>query len=240
MDIIETNNYKELLRNSLYIGRGTTAYCFLLKNGMVLKLFKKSYMINSLFSEQKIKERLEDIHEIQNDSYIGPEILVMNKDKVIGYLYPFIEAKTFKKISSKTTLYEIYEHLGKLLDDTKDISKKGFYLIDMHHRNMLFDGNYYIIDLDKGYIMEQKDYILRSNIFQLYDTIYSEIFNIKPWDVIEFNNPDFNKLFYNNSWVDEYESRKLFDAVRYYTHTDNPTIKQMKRIPHTVTRNSYY
>ena len=97
MDIIETNNYKELLRNSTYIGRGTTAYCFLLKNGMVLKLFKKSYMINSLFSEQKIKERLEDIHDIQNDSFIGPDILVMNKDKVIGYLYPYIMQRHLKE-----------------------------------------------------------------------------------------------------------------------------------------------
>ena len=61
MNIIEVDDYHKLLRGALPIGVGTTAYCFLMPDKNVFKLFKKIYRESTLFQTNNMLQRLYDI-----------------------------------------------------------------------------------------------------------------------------------------------------------------------------------
>ena len=241
MYIIETNDYKkELLQDAFPIGRGTTAICYLRSDGYIFKRFIDTYLTYEMFNKHDMKEKFELINRIQNDSFIGPDILVMQDNKIVGYLYPYINANTFGSVSSSTTLFDLYKNIDKLVEDTIEISKHGFVLGDLHKKNVLFDGDYYVIDLDKGYKLDNIDYVTNLNLNLIYETIFFHIFKIKPWQAIKFNNRRVNEFFYNTSWHNMEDIYETFETYAKIVNKPNPTVRDLRRIPHIKERNSYY
>lgn len=239
MDIIEVDNYHSLLKRHIPIGVGTTAYCFLMPDNKVFKLFKKNYRENSIFRNNEIIERLEDINKIQNDTYIGPESIVMQDDKVIGYIYPLIEGKTFNKVNMNTKVIDILNNMDKLIEDTKDISNKGFYLVDMHDRNLIYNGSYYVIDLDKGHLAENYPHLYRLNMKRIYDTIFFRIFGLRPWDGLQFNNPNLDRLYFQTKWDDRDAAYNTYEEFTKVIGVKEPTVKELRRIPHRKVHDEY-
>ena len=240
MNIIEVDDYHKLLKRHMPIGVGTTAYCFLMPDNKVFKLFKKIYRESTLFQTNNMLQRLQDINTIQNDTYIGPDTVVLCNNEVIGYIYPLVEAKTFKRVNTNIKVIDILNNMDKLIEDTKDISDKGFYLVDMHYRNLLYDGSYYVIDLDKGHLVDYKAGLYKTNMHAIYDTIFSHIFDIKPWEMIRFNRSYLDDLYYRTNWEDRNDVYNTYEEMTRYVEQEEPTIKELRRIPHKKERDEYY
>ena len=240
MKITEIDNVMDYIKYSIPIGIGTTAICFLMPDGRVFKYYIDTPNTYALFQSDMI-ERLSNINKVMNDTYIGPEeVLVMHK-KVVGYLYPFVKARTLKHMKKSNTIDELFGRADKLIKDTIDISNKGFMLFDVHWKNILYDGNYYVIDLDKGHLVESRERLLSHNLNQIYQTIFETIFKIKPWEVIDFNDRRLTDMYYKNKWDNEDSLNEFLDYIKFKTNDSNPSIRVIRsRIGYTKFRNSYY
>ena len=136
---------------------------------------------------------------------------------------------------------DIFDSMDKLIEDTIEISKNGFMLFDVHNKNILFDNRFYVIDLDKGQLVEYKDNLLYHNLRQVYETIFDTIFRIKPWEIVFFNDRVLDTLYHKCKWDNKDSLYELLDYLRFKTNKPDPTIKQLKRsIGYTKQRNDYY
>ena len=240
MEITEINNKKDYIKGSRFIGIGTTAVCFKRKDGRVFKLYIDTPNTYHLFQSDMI-ERLSNINNIMNDTYIGPKEVLVQDGKVIGYLYPYIGANTLKYINRNISIDQLFNSLDKLIEDTIDISNKGFMLFDVHYKNILFDNRFYVIDLDKGHSVTYTDNLLNHNLKQIYQTIFDTIFRIKPWEIVFFNDRVLDTLYHKCRWDDKESLMELVDYLKFKTNKQDPTIKQLKRsIGYTKQRNDYY
>lgn len=76
MKVTKIDSILPYLRGSKYIGKGSTAFCFLMKNNKVLKLFINSYDKKVLFNHyDNIIDHFSGISTLKNDTYIVPEEL---------------------------------------------------------------------------------------------------------------------------------------------------------------------
>ena len=241
MEIIEIDSVYKYLKDSIFIGRGTTAYCFLKPDNTVVKIYNHSSSTAAMFSKVDMVQRLNNIHNIQNDTYIGPEKLIMKNGELIGYIYPYIDAPTLQNTSLKTTIFDLYKDCPKLIEDTKKISDLGFRLYDVHHKNILFNGNYYVIDLDKGRINDIQDYLIKCNMSAIKETVIGYLFNVKPWEVVIFDDEEINYLYKGNSWTNEEQIYNFFETLAKKTDISNPSVKQLRRkIGYKKYYNEYY
>lgn len=153
IEIIELQKKKELyglLLGARYIGSGKTSSCFLLKDGSVLKVYKNSYKKRELFERRSMLKHVRLLSTLKNESYITPELIFTCEKEVIAYKTEYRHAKTLAKVSSSTKIKDMLLHLDKLIEDTYLIGERKFRLGDLHDKNILFNGFYYMIDLDFG------------------------------------------------------------------------------------------
>lgn len=242
MRIIEINDVRKYL-NSLkikkIIGIGTTAICFLLNDGRVLKLYhnKPELIFNQDFCEHFTK-----ISKISNDSYIGPDELIISKNNFIGYLYPYVDAKTMHNIKDIEINELIYKY-EKLDFDTKKISDNKFLLGDLHDRNILIGSLFYMIDLDRGHIQDtmtnEKVYLY--NMRYINKIIIYSIFNVKLNEIMKFNNSEIENL-YNTCLFSKPDLLPIFlEKIENECNLNKTYVKKIrKKIKYSVERNSYY
>lgn len=233
MKITEVNNIYKYLIGAVPIGFGTTAICFLMKNNKVLKLYYSISLKNIMMS------KLEILDEIGNDSYVTPEEVLIKDNLCIGQIYPYIHAKTLNKINNNT-ISELLLNYDKLKKDTKYISDRQFLLGDLHRKNMLFNGFYYVIDLDKGYTEERykEDTIYSLNMRKINETILYSIFGIKSDRVIDFLNEDIRKS-YSNSLSNLDDFPKLLELLSNYSDSEDVKVIS-KKISYSTSINTYY
>ena len=233
MKITEVNNVYKYLIGAVPIGFGTTAICFLMKNNKVLKLYYSISLKNIMMS------KLEILDEIGNDSYVTPEEVLIKDNLCIGQIYPYIHAKTLNKINNNT-ISELLLNYDKLKKDTKYISDRQFLLSDLHRKNMLFNGFYYVIDLDKGYTEERykEDTIYSLNMRKINETILYSIFGIKSDRVIDFLNEDIRKS-YSNSLSNLDDFPKLLELLSNYSDSEDVKVIS-KKISYSTSINTYY
>lgn len=233
MKITEVNNIYKYLIGAVPIGFGTTAVCFLMRNNKVLKLYYSISLKNIMMS------KLEILDEIGNDSYVTPEEVLIKDNLCIGQIYPYIHAKTLNKINNNT-ISELLLNYDKLKKDTKYISDRQFLLGDLHRKNMLFNGFYYVIDLDKGYTEERykEDTIYSLNMRKINETILYSIFGIKSDRVIDFLNEDIRKS-YSNSLSNLDDFPKLLELLSNYSDSEDVKVIS-KKISYSTSINTYY
>ena len=233
MKITEVNNIYKYLIGAVPIGFGTTAVCFLMRNNKVLKLYYSISLKNIMMS------KLEILDEIGNDSYVTPEEVLIKDNLCIGQIYPYIHAKTLNKINNNT-ISELLLNYDKLKKDTKYISDRQFLLVALHRKNMLFNGFYYVIDLDKGYTEERykEDTIYSLNMRKINETILYSIFGIKSDRVIDFLNEDIRKS-YSNSLSNLDDFPKLLELLSNYSDSEDVKVIS-KKISYSTSINTYY
>lgn len=197
MKITEINSLSKYLLGAKIIGVGTTAICFLLSDKRVLKLYYNSYNKKHLFYTKDMTKHLEMLGKLTNETYIGPNEILISNNEVIGYLYPYINAKTLKHMKKYISLDSIINKYKKLEKNTKEISTSNFLLRDLHDRNILIDKDIYIIDLDRGYIDQEStnDKVYTYNMREINKTIIDSLFNVKDYQLLEFTNLDIQKLY---------------------------------------------
>ena len=80
------------LKGSKYIGKGKTAYCFLMKDNRVLKLFYNSPETKNMF--EYFRNPVEHFYELEkagNDTFVAPKELLIKDGKLSkGDLVGFI------------------------------------------------------------------------------------------------------------------------------------------------------
>ena len=185
MKITEIKNLSKYLIGSIPIGVGTSAICFLMPNEKVLKIYYSSSLKNYITSN------IEMFYKIGNETYIAPEELLLKDGLCIAQIYEYIPSTTLHNISCGYKMNDIISAYEKLIIDTKAISEKSFVLRDLHDKNILFNGKFNIIDLDRGRIDERGTYtnIFKYNMRTVNEVILYSLLKVKCYEILEFNDP---------------------------------------------------
>lgn len=197
MEYIDLKTAKREKTSFFPFGVGTTANCYHMKNGKVLKLYKESSRKQYMFYLfDGMKEHLEELARVSNTSFVGPRQIIMKGEKCVGYTYFYRPACTLDKLSRDIRLDKLLDHYDILKDDTAKISETHFSLKDLHTANMLYDDCFAIIDLDMG-TFDDKDIkdVFEHNMTEINDTIIYGIFGLEPYLKLTFKDDDLQKLY---------------------------------------------
>lgn len=227
------------------VGYGSTACCFRMSDGRIAKLYLNTENTDHLFRSYKnMEEHMQLLHEVSNDSFIGPEELIIKDNKVIGYIYPYLEGTTLAHINKNTKLSTLYNAYCKLIEDTLDISSKSFKLIDVHKRNIIFDGsNYKVIDLDKGKskINEKNGTNTAevANICQIKTTVINSLFKGDFDDILVFSDFELEKI-HSKMWKKEEDIYDFYRLLQSRCDSSDPTLKEIrKKVRYKIKENDY-
>lgn len=243
MKIREDVQIFKYLAGARIIGIGSTAICFLLTDGRVLKLYYNIYIKGLIFNNCDIVSHFLDINSISNDTYIGPDEILINKDSVIGYIYPYVDAKTLYYSRYFISLNEIINKYPKLYEDTKKISQKNFILRDVHDKNILVKSIFYIIDLDYGYINEDlsKKDIFYDNMKKINKIIIYSLFNVNDDELIDFKDDTINDLWHNSIYLHPESFLELLEKLQEQCYPKKTSILNLRKsVPYNKSYNSYY
>ena len=220
MEYIDLKEAKKSKKGILPIGVGTTAECFLTKDGRTLKLYKNTVRKNYMFYLfDGMTEHLEELSKVSNFSFVGPVQIVLKDDKCAGYTYTYRKADTLDHLDYKIKIEDLIQNYRILEDDTAKISQTGFCLNDLHSANMLYNEYLYIIDLDMGtfYVKDPKD-IFKKNMGQINETIIYGIFFLPSFYRMHFKDPDLQALYTKCTKEDYKELSNLLKEIQTYRH----------------------
>lgn len=230
MEIIRTDNVKNLISYPLPIGVGTTAKCYRSKDGDVIKVYRDNSDARFLLKTDNFEEKLAMMKDISNETFIGPRKLLYVDNKLAGYIYDYVRANDLERISKSTRLSSVFGHFDIVLDNLKRISNQNFILRDVHGRNILFNGNYHVIDLDRG-VFEDYDprTIYMKNSREVFATVIDQIYGLKPWHEGSYAYVNINKYKYDDD-VDINLVHDLCEDLRNACDDEDPTIRKIRRI----------
>ena len=234
--------YKYLLK-SIPIGIRTSAVCFLMPNQKILKIYYSPYYKKVLSQKEDIISYFQLLSDISNDTYIGPEEVIIINNECFGYIYPYIKGKTLHSIKNVITPKDILNKYPKLEEDTKKISEHLFLLSDLHDRNIILNHIINVIDLDRGNIKQDFSVndIYNCNLADINKTFIYSLFNTNFDQILEFYNPDINKLYRLSIGKEPFRFPEFLEELeRINTSTNNKALILRKNIPHSKTQNSYY
>ena len=218
MEHVDIKTAKKAKKSILPIGVGTTAECFLTKDGRILKLYKNTtrkdymfYLFNGMI------EHLEELSKVSNFSYVGPVQLVLKDGKCVGYTYTYRKACTLDHLNYGIKIEDLIQNYRILEDDTAKISQTGFCLNDLHSANMLYNEYLYVIDLDMGtFIDKDPKEIFKINMGQINETIISGIFFLPSFYKMHFKDPDIQALYTKCTKEDYKEISTLLKEIQTY------------------------
>ncbi len=231
MAVVEIKSILPYMLGSIPIGVGTTAVCFLNAKNNVIKLYYNSGNTYELFHSRDMLKHLEFISSISNSTYIGPTDILLKKEKVIGYIYPYIYKDTLSKMPSYITLKDILRGYPELLSNTRKISEQKFRLYDIHHKNILFSNGYKIIDLDKGYIETNEKYLeglFVDNMRQIIKVIVEQLYDLKIDEHLLFKDEELQKLYVNVLYEQPNRLYELLEKIFYKCETKDDVKKRVR------------
>lgn len=249
MEKMDIKNLKVNYLTLKILGMGRLGICFLLPNNKVLKIFITPWRIRELYRFfPDLELHFEEINSIGNESFMAPEILLMNKGKVMGYIASYGCGKRLANMVLSTPISKIIEAYKPLIQDTKRISDEHFELHDIHDHNILYDdlvNRFSCIDLDHGRKSDlSPDATLKLNMRAINRCIISSLFGVDSEKKdIEFYDYDLNKI-YLNAIRRDYEA--IFEFLTYLQDmmkedVTRRTLRQEKRkILSTSTIVDYY
>lgn len=197
MKVTEVNNLSKYLIGAKLIGIGTTAICFLMQNGQVIKIYLDTYHKRDLFNRREMFSHLEYLNSLNSEYYIAPIEMLVKDGKVIAYIMDFVPGKTLKRLSKKTKLTEVIGALKRLEEATYKVTEAKFRLGDLHDRNIIYNGELVVIDLDNGYLTDnyKENNLMNYNMQDLINQVIYSIFGIKFNQDIYFKNPDLDSEY---------------------------------------------
>ncbi|MCI9279757.1 MAG: hypothetical protein HFJ02_03040 [Bacilli bacterium] len=231
----------QLLKRSQFIGYGKTSYCFKLPNGLLLKIYRQTNKRNELFNQFDMKEHILNLSTLNNDTFIAPKGIILYQKGVLGYLMDYKRAHTVEKISLDTKVESLMTHIEKLIEDTYLISSKNFLLGDVHNRNILFNGYYYVIDLDFGLFESSKKDLRAWNSTKILKTILETIFKVKDDQLLIIDNIELFNLYNATIYRDYKKIYEFFEAYKNLLNTNHLNIRKLQRsFTFHKERNTYY
>ena len=232
MDYIDYRDIKKELSHSNLIGVGTTAYCYKLDNGTVVKIYKKMNVNKYALTKELFSSDLERFHDVSNDTFVSMDKIVLNNYDIAGYTYPYAEGRSLKEYSNKIRLNKVFRNYQKVLTDTKDISAKGFRLFDIHSGNIIIScSGLKVIDLDKCEFRENTypKINISINSSELFDNIFGHIYRKKTFETLIFLDEDIQYLYNNLDKTDYQAVINFLNYLKEYIQNDNPTLEDVKK-----------
>lgn len=195
MNIIGVNDLKQFKK--IPIGIGTSAVCYKIDENTVAKLFYDFFCYDFDINNPIVRNQFELLLSLSNDTYKGPNQLIVKDGIVVGYLYPFIDGKTLHRIRNNITVNDIITKYPKVIEDTKKISCFNFRLHDLHDKNILINDSFKVIDLDRGYQSSNYDNngYLKYNMININQVIIHSLFHVDEKDSIAFYNDSLQELY---------------------------------------------
>ena len=210
MKVTNVDSVSSVLNCSIPIGIGTTAICFLRSDGNVVKLYINTYLKRQMFNYFNMEDQLKLLNKISNDTFIGPEEILVKNDNIIGYIYPYVKGRRIDRLSNKLTKEDILNSYQKLFDDTKKLAEHDIRLNDLHERNILFYDSYHVIDLDKCTV---KECAYRFNMCDIIDLLVRSIFNTGVIHSIRFQEKDLEELYRDVRYKHNEDFDKLIERI---------------------------
>ncbi|MBQ2946386.1 MAG: hypothetical protein IJE04_00850 [Bacilli bacterium] len=151
--------------------KGTTAKCFLLKNGNVFKQFNSPLDISDV-------ERFKYFLNFENENILFPFDFVYDNKKFYGYVTKRAMGQTLSESFASSNLEKLSIHSIKTEKNIDLVSQGKIIMHDLHSDNVIYDGNLIqIIDPDEYgirdiYTVEE----IKDTNFKYYRTLISNLF----------------------------------------------------------------
>lgn len=245
IEIIRLTNKQDLVKlliGAKFIGQGKTSRCFLLRNGLLLKIYKNSYTKKELFSRYSMQEHITYLSTLKNGSIIAPDILFIYKEEVVAYITNYKKAKTLKYIDRQTQVVNLLKNLDILMEDVFSLGREHFILGDLHDKNILYNGYYYIIDLDFGYKAKKEEKLINyENQNHIMQTLLYSLFNIKEWEQPVMEHHEISSLFNQAIYKDYKMIYPFFETLQEILDKKELNVRDLKRTRLIIKEyNSYY
>lgn len=219
-DTMETIEYDQIQKKGRLIGIGTSAKCY--KNGdKVIKLFFDYFCEDFKLEDKSVFEFYSLLCNIHIDSFITPEKIITKDSKIIGYICPFIEGKTLRKLRNIFTIEDVLKRYDKIVSDNENLSKYKFNLIDIHDKNIIVNDRFNVIDLDRGFIdVISVEKLKEINLQKINQSIIDSLFKVRYIDELIFFSDKMNELYYDLKNPDN-----MLVLLEEFLKNDDKTIK---------------
>lgn len=210
----------KILSGARFIGCGTTGFCFLLPDNKVIKLYYESVRKRELFDMHGINliRFFEYLNTFNNDTFYGPIELLMNGDRVIGYIKNLSYGKTINHMSGRITIDDFENMIDTLIKDVKLVSKRNLRIGDMHQRNIMYNSAFSIIDLDDSYFCDRFSYdrLVKYNMGDLLYVITKSVFKVRDSHDVYFRNSKLDESYKKAVYRDYEEYFNFLEYLRIY------------------------
>ena len=234
MQKIQIDSMYDIVKSPIPIGSGFCAHCYRCKDGNVFKKFKNNEDGQGIVEREDLEEIMEALNKSSNSSIIGPKILVYQDKKFIGYIYEHINGIEVSSISRFARIDTLFKNIGVLLEDIHKLTENRVELFDTHGRNILFDGHYHIIDMDKSIIAKDDvpdERLERYNKEAFFITIINAIYGFKPWHEGVYTGVEINDYIYRKD-INIDSLRELKEEFERVCRKKNPSLVKIRR--HTL------
>lgn len=228
MEIIEAKSVLPYIINSKPIGIGATAICFL-KDGMVFKKYMNTDTAHKLLIYGDMMEKLQNLSEISNDTYVGPQKVILVNGKIKGYMYPYEPGKTLNHVNSDIKLFDLFKGYEKLVKDTKLISNQRFKLVDVHCTDIVFNGDFKVIDNDRGRITYGSYNLYHNNTKKLFDAIMRYIFKVYQNYILQPVDSGLRQKIDHTDVTDMNDINELLEYIADMCDDENPSVKKVRK-----------
>ena len=224
--VLETRIPKKY--KSKLIGEGTSGSCYLTTFGNV---YKELNQVGRYLYDQ-----IKDLTNYKSDLIAFPKSLIYykyeSKRGFRGYLMDHFEGVTLDYLEGKIDINVFLDHLYKLEEEIKNISKEGIVLSDINDKNMMYDenGGLKLIDTDLYETQLYKDFdkCYEWNMIELFNAIMDFIFFTK---FVYFDNEKLDDLYrycgYNGKLK---PSEFLYEFVEFVNKNRNTNIKTLSNL----------
>lgn len=127
-------------------GSGSFGKCFIVNENI---LYKKLFLTEE-GTLPIYEDSFENIVGLNNDTFIFPMYLDIDKEYIRGLFLKWIHARNMEEINSDILISTVIEALDKFRLDLKKVSDIGIVIDDITSENMLFNDQFYMIDLESS------------------------------------------------------------------------------------------
>ena len=190
---------------------GKNSIYFKTIDGMVCKLFLDNRYKNNY---EDTLEYFEKLDEVGNNTYISPEVLIVDDNNIIGYLYPYARGKSLNNLSINTSIDSILDSYYDLASDTKSISRKKFVIDSLNNTNIIYDNDkFHVVNLDDCVFLDNGKNLFQRNLGGINRSIIYSLFGSDDNAHFMFNNDYIEELYIESIYSDPYQMYNLLDSL---------------------------
>lgn len=125
-------------------GEGGFGRCYIINNDTLYKKFYKQNDGKYPFSYDYFDKFI----GVESDSFVFPNDVETRGDYTIGYTMDYIHADTLELLDFDFSIDDFITSLDKLREGLYEITEQGIVICDVNAKNMLYDGDFHVIDTD--------------------------------------------------------------------------------------------